>query len=222
LLQLDLCTSLNVGLVLYTFAPPSTDSFVPVQVHGPYASDDAAAMFQSVLSSESFVGRALELEGNRYLLSSTPTSVDAALASLASFAWRPLAARVAIVIPCNTPVGLEIHHIPDPACSPPEMRWWQTCEKLRSMRVQVHALRLFEPYPFGPVSSLAFQQTGYPFSVSLKAKSSDAMDVKALAAIDEVSHVRHSHNARVERILPPFFNRLSTSHPHLRPSNRGT
>jgi hypothetical protein len=184
-----LCTSLNIGLVLYTFAPPSSDNFVPVQVHGPCASDDAAAMFQSALSSESFVGRALELEGNRNLLPSTPTNVDAALSSLVSFAWRPLAARTAIMFPCNTPVGLEIHHIPDPSLTPPEMRWWHSCEKLRSMSVQLHAVRLLTPYPFGPVSSAAFQQTGYPFSVSLKGRSSEAMDAKALAAIDEVTQV---------------------------------
>ena len=189
MLQLDLCASLNVGLIMYTHTPPSSDSFSPVQVHGPCVGHDAVAMMQSALSSESFVGRALELEGNRNLLSSTPTNVDAALDTLCSFAWRPLSARVAIVLPRNAPAGLEIHHILDHSNNPGNLRWWQSCEKLRSMSVELHAIRLFSSYPYGPASSCAFSQTGYPFSVSFKGRSSDKMSKSAAAAIDEVEQV---------------------------------
>ncbi len=188
LLQLDLCTSLNIGLILYTFTPPSSDPFDPVQVHGPFDSHDAAAMLQSALTSESFVGRALELEGNRNLLSSTTSNVDAALASLASFQWRPLAARVAITFPRNAPPGLEVHHISDSSCSAGSTRWWQSCEKLRSMSVELHAVRMPSSYPYGPVSSCAFMQAGYPFS-AFKGRNCDSMDTRAVAAFDEVTLV---------------------------------
>jgi hypothetical protein len=188
LLQLDLCTSLNIGLVLYTFTPPPSDPFDPVQVHGPFASPDAATMLQSALTSESFVGRALELEGNRNLLSATTSNVDAALASLASFQWRPLAARVAIMFPRNAPPGLEIHHISDSSCSVGSTRWWQSCEKLRSMSVELHAVRMLSSYPYGPVSSHAFVQAGYPFS-AFKGRNCDSMDARAVAAFDEVTMV---------------------------------
>jgi hypothetical protein len=188
LLQLDLCTSLNVGLILYTFSPPSSDAFDPVQVHGPCSSHDAAAMLQSALSSESFVGRSLEIEGNRNALSSTTTNVAVALESLASFSWRPLAARVAIIFPRNAPPGLDIHHIPDSASSACSLRWWQSCEKLRSMSVELHAIRMSSSYPYGPVSSCAFVQAGYPFSV-LKGKDFDSLDARQQASLDEVNQV---------------------------------
>ncbi len=209
LLQLDLCTSLSVGLVMYTFTPPSSDQFDPVQVHGPTCSSDAAAMFQSALSSESFVGRALELEGSRNLHACTPTNVDAALAALASFPWRPLAARAAIIFPRNTPPGLEIHHMPDAPCSTSTMRWWHACEKLRSMGVELHAIRTVTPSPLGPVSSSKFQASGYPFSSSLKGRSSESMDVKALAAIDDVTQV---DAPSLSRTLSSSFFMQSTSH----------
>jgi hypothetical protein len=148
-------------------------------------------MLQSALSSESFVGRALELEGNRNLLSSTPTSIDAALNSVADFAWRPLAARVAIMLPRNAPPGLDIHHIPeDRSQKVASVRWWQSCEKLRSMSVELHVIRLFTPHPYGPVSSCLFSQSGYPFSTSMKSKGIESMDAASVAAIDEVLQVQ--------------------------------
>jgi hypothetical protein len=180
---------MNVGLILYTFTPPSSDPFDPVQAHGPCASHDAAAMLQSALSSESFVGRALELEGNRNMLSSTTTNVDAALESLAAFSWRPLAARCAIMFPRNTPPGLEIHHIPDAACSAGSLRWWQSCEKLRSMSVELHVVRVLSSFPYGAVSSHAFVQTGYPF-FAVKGRDIDNMNPRQVAAIDEVTQVQ--------------------------------
>ena len=148
-------------------------------------------MLQSALASETFVGRALELEGNRNILSSTPTNIDAALSSLADFAWRPLAARVAIMFPRNPPPDLVIHHIPeDRSLKVASVRWWESCEKLRSMAVQLHVIRLFSPHPYGPLSSCLFSQSGYPFKTSSKSKPIDSMDSASVAAIDEVLQVQ--------------------------------
>jgi hypothetical protein len=196
---------LNIGVILFTYPPPSSDSFQPVQVHGPCSANDAAAMLQSALSSESFVGRALELEGNRNLLSSTPTSIDAALNSVADFAWRPLAARVAIMFPRNAPPGLDIHHIPeDRSIKVASVRWWQSCEKLRSMGVELHVIRLFTPHPYGPVSSCLFSQSGYPFSTSMKSKGIENMDASSVAAIDEVLQVQSPNPPPPSPPTPPF------------------
>jgi hypothetical protein len=154
-------------------------------------------MLQTALSSESFVGRALELESNRNLLPSTPTNVDAALHALCSFQFRPLAARVAIILPRNAPSGLGIHHMPDHSHNAEAARWWQSCEKLRCMSVELHAIRLFSSYAYGPASSRAFAQTGYPFTASLKGKGSDNVSNSKLAAIEEVEQVISPHPPQI-------------------------